>query len=213
VVDDDVSPASQALRNAALGLARILGWSNLRSPEDDDSWPYHLALQNTKTKRILDSRDVKGGECYKLLLQAAPGDPKRDVPVRRVYVFAVDSFGKATFLFGNNLANEFPRLEDAAAAAPETIPLTSSDCDLVVGEPYGTDNYFLLASATPIDNPETVFNFDGVKTRGGAPTNTNPLALLLQNAALGRRGSVTNIPVNWSIEHLRLVSLPPGGPK
>jgi hypothetical protein len=212
-VDDDESTASQALRRSALGLARILSWSRLRSPQGDDSWPYNLALQNTTTKRILDSRDVKGGECYKLLLRAAPGDPKRDVPIRRVYVFAVDSFGKATLLFGNNLANEFPRFDAAAAAVPETIPLTSGDCDLVIGEPYGTDNYFLLASAAPIDNPETMFNFDGVKTRGGAPASTDPLARLLQNAALGRRGPVTNIPVNWSIQHLRLLSWPPGDPK
>jgi hypothetical protein len=211
VAGEDVIPASKALKNSALGLARILGWSRLRSPAVDHSWPYHLALQNTKTNQILDSGDVQAGECYKLLLRTAPGDTASDVQFRRAYVFAVDSFGKATLLFGNNLENEFPRLEAANAAVPETIELTKRACDLEIGEPYGADSYFLLASATPIDNPETVFNFDGVRTRGGSQAGANPLTRLLQNAAAGMRGSVTNIPVNWSIQRLTLISRPPGG--
>ncbi len=212
-VDSDVSAASQSLKDAALGLARILGWLRLSSPEADDSWPYHLAFQNAKTKDMLASSDVKGGDCYKLLLKASPGDVEREAHLRRVYVFAVDSFGRATLLFGDNLANEFPRFDAASAAVPETIALSNRDCDFQIGEPYGTDNYFLLASATPIDNPQTVFNFDGVRARGGSPASNNPLAVLLENAGMGKRGSVANIPVNWSIQHLRLVSGPPGGAK
>jgi hypothetical protein len=211
--DEDGRPASGALEEAALGLARILGWSRLRSPEVDNSWPYHLALQNTRTKSILDSHQVKGGECYKALLEAAPGAADRDVQFRRVYVFAVDSFGKATLLFGNNLENEFPRFDATSGAVPETIPLSNRDCDFEIAEPYGMDHYFLLASATAIDSPETVFNFDGVRTRGGEQSGTNPLAQLLQNTATGRRGSVANIPVYWSIQKLRLVSRPPGSSK
>jgi hypothetical protein len=154
---------------------------------------------------------VKGGECYKALLEAAPGAADRDVQFRRVYVFAVDSFGKATLLFGNNLENEFPRFDATSGAVPETIPLSNRDFE--IAEPYGMDHYFLLASATAIDSPETVFNFDGVRTRGGEQSGTNPLAQLLQNTATGRRGSVANIPVYWSIQKLRLVSRPPGSSK
>ena len=115
-VDSDVSAASQSLKDAALGLARILGWLRLSSPEAGDSWPYHLAFQNAKTKDMLASSDVKGGDCYKLLLKASPGDVEREAHLRRVYVFAVDSFGRATLLFGDNLANEFPRFDAASAA-------------------------------------------------------------------------------------------------
>jgi len=202
-----LASAPDALRSAAFGLARIAGWSRLRSPESDN-WPYHLALQNTKSGAILESGAVTGGECYKLLLRSDAANSERGAPARRVYLFAVDSFGKSTLLFGNNLENEFPPFSAADGDPAKTFPLTGRDCDLEISEPYGADNYFLLASATPIDNPDTIFTFDGVRTRGG-PAPSDPLARLLQSVSLGTRGSVSNVPANWSIQRTTLVSRPP----
>jgi Caspase domain len=206
---DWVQPGTGALRNAALGLARVLAWTRLRSPGFDDAWPYRLALQSSKTKRILDSSIVTGGESYKLLLRAEPGGRGSQVQVRRVYVFAVDSYGKATMLFGNNLENEFPRMDNATGGNPETIALTNNEGDIRIMGPYGTDNYYLLSSVTPIDNPESVFNFEGVRIRGmGTPKD--PLTRLLENTASGARGGVGNVPATWSIQRMTLVSRPPG---
>jgi len=209
VAGDGGNAAAESLRKSALGLARVLAWSRLRSPGFDDAWPYHFALQNSKTKQIVDSGAVTGGESYKLVLRAEPGDPRREPQIRRVYLFVVDSFGKATLLFGNNLENEFPRMDATDAAIPQTITLTNRDFDLEISEPYGVDNYYLLASTTPIDDAESVFNFDGIRTRGGGPKPQNPLAQLLENTAAGARGSVGNVPVTWSIQRLSLVSRPP----
>ncbi len=205
---DWIAPAAEPLRTAALGLARVLAWSRLRSPGSDDAWPYHFALQNSKNRQIVESGAVTGGECYKLTLRSESADPHRQVQTRRVYLFVVDSFGKATLLFGNNLENEFPRMDASGTPILETLALTNRECDLEISEPYGADNYFLLASATAIDNPESVFNFDGVRTRG-APKPRDPLAQLLENTATGTRGSVGNVPVTWSIQRLSLVSRPP----
>ena len=36
---EDVPAAAAVLRDAALGLAKVLGWLQLQSPEPDDSWP------------------------------------------------------------------------------------------------------------------------------------------------------------------------------
>jgi hypothetical protein len=199
---------ASALINSALKLARVAGWLDLSPPESSSRWPYHLALQNTETKRVLDSSEVRDGEQYKLILRAAPGAIRAGVPTRRVYVFVLDSFGKATLVFPHgNLDNEFPS-PDAAGTPPETIMLTNADQDLTIAEPYGVDHYFLLSSANPIDNPQAVLNFEGARTRGGDPQGSDPLARLLHNTATGTRGEVARIPVNWSIERLSLVSLP-----
>ena len=198
----DVPAAVQAesLRNAVLGLAKVAGWLNLAPPTLDAAWPYELVLQNKKTKKILSTPEVRGDEEYQLMLRATPGTATASVSPRRVYVFVIDSFGKATLLFGQNLKNEFPRLGDADLIA-------IGDGDFTVSEPYGIDHYFLLATATPIDNPETVFNFSEVRTRGSQ--SADPLVRLLENTGAATRGAVTKIPPNWSITRLTVRSRPP----
>jgi len=189
------------LRNALAGLMRIAGWLSLAPPALDNAWPYELVLQNTNTKQILSGQEVRGGEHYNLMLRAKPGVSLTNVSPRRVYVFVIDSFGQGTLVFGENLQNEFPRIGDDQA---ELIPLTAA---VTISKPYGIDNYFLLASATPIDNPDTVFNFSDVRTRGSQPAD--PLSRLLVHTGTAMRGTVTNVPLNWSIERLTLRSRQP----
>jgi hypothetical protein len=190
---------AERLRNAITGLVRVAGWLSLAPPASDHAWPYELVLQNTQTKEILSGQEVRGGEQYKLMLRAMPGASLTGIPPRRVYVFVIDSFGRGTLVFGENLENEFPRIADNSA---ELIPLTSKNGDFTVGTPYGVDHYFLLASASPIDNPETIFNFSDVRTRGGQPAD--PLSRLLLSTGAATRGAITNVPLNWSIERLTL---------
>jgi hypothetical protein len=137
-----------------------------------------------------------------LMLRAAPDAVHAGIPSRRVYVFAVDSFGETQLLFGDNLENEFPRL---GQNPPQVLPLTTAAFDFEVGLPYGVDNFFLLASAKPIDNPETAFNSKAVRTRSAA--QTSPLARLLEQTTLGTRGSLSGVQTDWSIEHLSLLAV------
>jgi hypothetical protein len=77
-----------------------------------------------------------------------------------------------------------------------------------VTEPYGIDNYFLLTTRQPIDDPQTVFNFQGVRTRGVLPS-ADPLSRLLSMRVAGTRGSLSGVPTDWSIENIAFRSAPP----
>jgi hypothetical protein len=140
------------------------------------------------------------------------GDPDRlkqsaFVAPRRVYVFVVDSWGHAQLVVGtSNLGNEFPRFDAAALTPPETIVLP--DSGITIGSPYGVDHYFLLTTVTPLDSPESILNFDGVRTRGAEMAPADPLARLLRNTATATRGAVAEVPVNWSIEQMSILSRP-----
>jgi Caspase domain len=196
------SEATAKLRGNALELAKIVGWLDLNAPGFDAGWPYQLAFEDTRTKKLISSSEVRVGERYKLMLRESAEGLRVGIPSRRVYVFTVDSFGETKLLFGDNLENEFPRMGEVDPA--QIFPLTAAEFDLEIGPPYGVDNFFLLASATPIDNPETVFNSSGVRTRSG--TQNSPLARLIEQTVAGKRGPITGIPTNWSIQHLTLIT-------
>lgn len=195
----------QSLKMSAVGLAKITGWLNLAPPAGGEA-PYGLVLQNTKTGQIVSSGEVHDGETYKLMLRRRPDVSASAIPSRRAYVFIIDSYGKGQLLFGDNLQNEFPR--PGQTTMPELTPLSNFDEDFTIGGTPGVDNYYLLTSATPIGNPETVFNFEGVRTRGA--DISDPLSRLIGNRASGTRGSVTGVPLNWSIERLTILSVPKG---
>jgi hypothetical protein len=199
-----------AIKEAALKLARVAGWLQLASSPAGSAWPYRLALERTGTDRLLESGEVHGDEQYQLVLRGDPEMLKEAafVAPRRVYVFAVDSWGRATLLLGkSNLQNEFPVFDASALSPPEKIVLPNSTFG--IGEPYGVDHYFLLTTANPIDSPETILNFDGARTRGPETAPSDPLARLLRNTATATRGEAPKVPVNWSIERVTIVSRPP----
>ncbi len=198
----DAQAAAQQLTKHGIGLAKIAGWLQLRTPVPDDAFPYHLSLRDVATGQLSDG-NVIGGHIYLMILRRDPHSPQTAITPRRVYVFAIDAFGKGTFLFGTNLDNEFPR--SATETLPEQIDL--NDAKVEITEPYGIDNYFLLTSVQPIDNPEAVFNFAGVRTRGIGPSS--PLAKLMESRATGSRGALSGIPTNWSIENTPFRSLDP----
>lgn len=201
------SSNAPALRQAALNLARVAGWLQLSQSAPVSSWPYHLALERTDANRLLEGGEVRGGESYHLVLRADAEALRKSsfIAPRWVYIFVVDSWGKATLLVGEaNLANQFPRVT-GDSATPEQIVL--EEPELTIGTPYGVDHYFLLSTASPIDSPETVLNFDGVRTRGADRSPSDPLARLLHNTATATRGEVAQVPLNWSIEAMNVLSL------
>ncbi len=201
--------AAASLNENLSGLARIGGWLRLRTPVPEDSFPYDLALRDRETGRI-SGIDLMGDREYKLVLQRRTGAPNKAEASRRVYIFAIDSFGKGTLVFPlhGNLGNEFPRTKNSAGQyeLPEEIDVTAKASDIIVAKPYGIDTYFLLTSVQPIDNPEAVFNFDGVRTRasGGAG-----LSRLLSERATGARSAASAVPTNWSIDSVAFRSVAP----
>jgi Caspase domain len=203
--DATFESASQALADAARQLALIAGWLDLRSPADDP-FAYQLTLRDSQSGAEVSGGEARGGRSYKLALRRGALIDPRPVEPRRVYVFVIDSFGKGTLLFpSGNLENEFPTPQETSAPV---IDLTKAKEDFSVSEPYGIDNFFLLTTREPIDDPETVFNFEGVRTRG-LRTNADPLSRLLSMRVAGTRGSVSGVPTDWSIEHIAVRSVPP----
>lgn len=193
--------ASQSLAESARKLALIVGWLELRSPAGE-SFPYHLIVRDSQTGAESSGGELHGGRDYKLALRreasASPVEP------RRVYVFVIDSFGQGTLLFPpGNLENQFPAQDEASSPV---IGLTKAASDFSVTKPYGIDNYFLLTTREPIDDPQTVFNFEGIRTRG-VRGNGDPLSRLLSMRAAGTRGSLSGVPTDWSIEHVAFRSV------
>jgi hypothetical protein len=199
---------SQSLIDSAQQLARVVGWLELRSPSDDP-FAYRLALRDSETKSLAGDGELIGMRTYKLALQREAATAQPPVAPRRIYVFVIDCFGKGTLLFPRgNIENELPRPEEASAPL---IELTKLPADVRVRAPYGIDNYFLLTTSEPIDDPQTVFNFEGVRTRGAVIVN--PLSRLISMRAAGTRGSLSGVPTDWSIERVAFRSVPPDGGK
>jgi len=184
--------ASAKLSGFGLDLARLAGWLELKTPVRDDAFPYHLQLRD---ERGMPSHgELTGNHTYKLLLSRDSSAVANSVAPRRIYVFVVDSFGKGTLVFGDgNLDNQVPRNETTDLPAEIDLKQTVG-----IEAPWGTDNYYLLTSLQPIDNPGDVFNFEGARTRGAGAGG--PLEKLIENRSAGTRGALSGVPTNWSIE-------------
>jgi hypothetical protein len=193
-----VTAVARKLTQQGLDLARIAGWLQLQTPVPDDFFPYSIALRDENGD--LSEVDLTAYHTYKISLRRDPLSRQTSVTPRRVYIFVVDSFGKSTLVYGSNLDNEFPR--KGTTALPEEMDLNVS---VDITPPWGVDNYFLLTSVQPIDNPEAIFNSEGVRTRGEIARG--PLEKLLQNRAAGTRGALSGVPTNWSIDRKPFRSL------
>jgi hypothetical protein len=193
---------SSALTQKGLDLARIAGWLQLQTPVPDDAFPYGITLRDAGNGR-LSNGELLGGRSYKIILRRDPLSRQKPVTPRRVYVFVVDSYGKGTLVFpAGNLDNEFPRKD--IDKLPDEIDLNAQ---VDITSPWGTDNYFLMTSVQPIDNPEAVFSFEGARTRGLG--SGGPLEKLIQSHELGTRGALSGVPTNWSIERISFRSKDP----
>ena len=76
-----------------------------------------------------------------------------------------------------------------------------------VTAPSGTDNYFVLACESPIQNAALLFNQKGVNTsvsRSGVK-DSNPLEELLDLGNEGTRGGPSTLPGNWSLQRIPML--------
>jgi hypothetical protein len=225
--------AAATLLDKAARLGRIRGWLTLLTPPDaaSSSFPYHLALQDVGTKKLLTSGDLKAGSRYKVTLTASHADLESShfiVKPRFVYVFAVDHFGKGSLLFpelghgnegnhlpvGSNTRNHTApvNLESIVREGPHLLPVSPPEVtsDFEVTPPFGVDTMFLLTSEQPVDDP-SVFEFDGARSKGAGrgPSAVSPLTHLLSGVGTGARdvGPDRAVPTDWGLERLSFRSI------
>jgi hypothetical protein len=202
--DDTLRDSVPALRDGILALRKIQAWHLLDSPPEA-RFLYRLKLRRTADRELVQG-SVIGDEQYGLLLRAVSGLPAR-VPPRYVYVFSIDSYGKSSLLYplSGSVENYFP----LPSAPPPNEILLGPAASILVTPPYGVDTYFLLSSDERLTN-ERILEWDGVRTRDGAPLT--PLEELLLLTSSASRSSTVITPSTWSIERLVVESVPPRKP-
>jgi hypothetical protein len=194
------SDTASALRDQLLRLRRLQAWHLLESPPEARS-PYHLNLRHARTNALVTGT-LLGGESYDLVLRAAT--VPRLVQQRYIYVFMIDTFGKAFLLFprSGSVENRFPLA--GQENAPREIALGAASFE--IAPPYGIDSYFLLTTDEPLVNP-AVLEWDGVRSR--VPRADTALERLLLAINGNTRTVGVHTPANWSIEKLVLESVAP----
>lgn len=199
-----------SLQDRVLKLSKIRGWLNLKAPDATKSgFGYRLELYNIRDKGAIKNNRYRIGDQISLKMIADVDSLPASVHKSFIYVFIIDQSGSMKLLFpgpGGNDENEFPKYDSGAKLIKVvTLPKDAHHDPIVlnIGQPSGTDNYFLLACESPIQNATEVFNQKGVLnnvSRGAG--DTNPLAQLLDMGNRVSRGEATPTPANWSLQRL-----------
>jgi hypothetical protein len=192
---------SAKLNNFASLLAKVHGWMELADNPVDASTAgyYSLALvPATGQTPLAANQPTHQGDILRMALMSAG----QIVEKRWVYVLDIDCQGKGSVLYpGNYAENRFPN--DADNGNQFYLPGARN---LVIGPPYGVDTLILLSTSQPLPDPY-VLNFEGVVshgTRGGE----SPLEKLLRETSAGTRGAPGEVPTNWGIGLITLMSVP-----
>jgi len=115
--------------------------------------------------------------------------------LRYVYIFGVDNRGTMTLLYpsANDDQNKFPKKDGDEIDKDITI------ASYQVPEPSGTDNFFLLATDTPIPNCDVIFNQEGVRS----PTGDSRFGQLIGLGNYNSRGfPPPPMPNSWNLYKL-----------
>jgi hypothetical protein len=205
---DAAKSLAAQLSEYAVRILRVRTWIELEPPPADSIFPYSLEFQEITSQRMVTDGEMRKGEKYKLYLKADGDQLHRlemagaQIPLRRIYVFVIDSDGTGTPLFPGsqgNVENLFPHKTDLSHA-PGEIPLTTRPWDFSISDPLGTDAYFMVVSDEVID--PYVFSFKGIRGDEGATRGSGgPLGKLL--IKLGSESGVRGAdpaPTEWSID-------------
>jgi caspase domain-containing protein len=195
-----------SLVDAALRLAKVNSWLTMHGPPESGEYPYHLALRQLATGKLLTEGPVYEGEWYGLALRTDSAQLTPWLAPRWVYVFGIDSHGKSVLLFpASGAGNVFNRLPRQPSANSAEIPL-GKDSLFYISPPFGMDTYVLLTSADPL--PPEALEWEGVLREGGARGARSALEDLLLGNSAATRGPTPPVPTNWSIEQLSILSAP-----
>lgn len=191
-----------SLFDISLKLSKIRGWLTLTPPQEAGFFPYRLVMRNATSKTEVDSNGVKIGDKLDLSIEATEDYLDRPIEKKYIYVFTIDINGKMQLIYPNvaegSVQNKFPLNTEEGLPRKKmnffNRPATAS-------LPVGTDNYFLIASKEPIQEPGRLFNQDGV--RGVARGNKSSLSALLDMGNESKaRGLSTATPTNWNLLRL-----------
>ena len=201
--------AGDSLVDGALRLAKVHSWLTMEGPPDSGAFPYHLALRQATTGKLLTQGLVYDGERYGLVLHADSAQLSPWLERRWVYVFGIDSRGKSVLLFpasgAGNVFNRLPYQPGPTGQWPTELRLGRESL-FHISAPFGMDTYVLLTSdeALPLD----AFEWDGVREGASRGGGGSPLASLLLGNSVGTRSPAADVSPNWSIERLSILSAP-----
>ncbi len=194
--------AAAKLNEYASRLAKINGWLNLPGDESaSESNYYKLIFKQVDNKSVLpEGEAARQDQRLKMYLSS----DTRVTQKRWVYVLDIDCHGKGTLLYPLDTAeNRFPNDADT----PREFELPGAPT-LRIGAPFGVDTVLLISTQEPLPDPNAL-NFEGVGTRNALTRGAyNPLQQLLSSTSSGTRGAIPDIPSNWSIEAVPLLSAP-----
>jgi hypothetical protein len=192
---------ADSLFEYSLRLGKVRGWLVMAPPKKASFFPYHIEVVHSETGARIDTAGVHVGDLVNIKLVANANYLSKSIPQKYIYVFAIDRNSKMTLLFpapsDGNQGNKFP-VRDDQGRYPADFLITE---EARITIPTGTDNYFVLASETPLDNYAMLFTQDDVRggdTRGAG----NPLEDVLNMGNAKSRGTEAATPANWNLIRL-----------
>jgi hypothetical protein len=198
----DAPAAAAQLRELAERLNAVRTWLQLQSPADPGTFPYRLALKNTKTGEIKIDGPAAAGDHYGLVLRLDESMNPPSVERRFVYVFDIDQDGTSVLLFprdtSGGVENLLP-LSTASARLPQEIPLGPADR---FGFSAGTDTFIMLTTAQALPDPG-VLEGGAVRTESTRGVGRgDALSMLLRRG--GTRSVGLTTPADWSIQNFTI---------
>jgi Caspase domain len=196
-----------SLLNSAMKLSKLIGWLNLRSPDDSKiKFAYNIEIISEKTHKAIKNSQYRIGDKVHLNIALDKG-PSTLKTARYVYVFVLDRYGKMTLIYPTsnemNEENRFPKFDLHLEMIPNREFSLGGSYSIVA--PSGTDNYFLLATDEAIPNADQILNQSGVyssvATRGSG-VEYNLLDEILNIGNFESRGMPSKLPSSWSLERM-----------
>lgn len=204
--------AADSLRMRAEALGRVRTWLTIATPPDDGQFPYRLVVVDSVSGKPIASDSIAAGTVIQLRLDsdtARMAAAAQRAP-RFVYVFDIDSKGKATLLFpsdGTNASNRVPYFMGNKEVWPEAIPVTDGAGRVASfgATDVGIESLLLVTSEQEL--PRDVFEWDAVVStemqRGGAESQIGGLL----RSRMGSRGLGArpgSAPATWSLQRVQV---------
>ena len=204
--------AADSLRMRAEALGKVRTWLTIATPPDDGLFPYRLVVVDSVSGKPIASDSITTGTVIQLRLDA---DTSRVAAAaqrspRFVYVFDIDSKGKATLLFpsdGTNASNRVPYFMGNKEVWPDAIPVTDGAGRVASfgATDVGVESLLLVTSEQEL--PRDVFEWDAVVSpemqRGGAESQIGGLL----RSRMGTRGLGArpgSAPATWSLQRVQV---------
>jgi hypothetical protein len=199
------SAVADSLLEYSMRLAKVRGWMQLPPPKGMNNFPFTIHLRDTHTDQSYDTGSAKLDTKVTLYLEAEPNVNLVAISNRYVYVFVIDKAAQMQLIYplaaGGNVENKFP-LYDNGKINKKVALLQYS-----IGLPVGTDSYYMIATAEPINNL-ALFTQAGIRTTTarGNDLKDNPYTELLQMGNMpgaGSRGGA-KLSADWTLKKMQV---------